>query len=519
MSRARLLHAIAIAAWSTDDTAAALERCAEAARLLPAEPPSALRARVLALLARVNFELSRDDEAARRAAEALALTRELDLVDVAADVATSLARLDERAGKPELAAAALRESIAQARSAGATAAELRGLFNLGGLHFDQGQLDAAFDAYHRGWDLSVAIGQPWAPYAFQSRTMAGVVAYIRGDWDLAGSILDVGGDAPPALIEASITAARLDLAAGRGDLDALAHLAGLREWCIRDGWIAITCGAPAIELLAQSGDLPAAISMHDDVVDAVTAQWQEPMFEARIRLSAVLLGVLGAAAVRAGAADRAAYADRGIALATITLDPGRLARPRGRRRGPESQAWLARLRAECARLRWICGVEPPELAELLDLWRAAVDAFERFGHRYETARSRGRLAAVLRAGGDAAAARTEVDAARAEAESLRAGPLLAELRTLAGPGSSSHHPPSSRRDEPLTARENEVLALVAAGRSNSQIAGQLFISPKTVSVHVSNILAKFGASGRTEAVAIARRHGLLTDEVARDANT
>jgi DNA-binding NarL/FixJ family response regulator len=52
---------------------------------------------------------------------------------------------------------------------------------------------------------------------------------------------------------------------------------------------------------------------------------------------------------------------------------------------------------------------------------------------------------------------------------------------------------------------------VAQGRTNSDIARQLYISAKTVSVHVSNILAKLGAGGRTEAAAIARRHGLLSD--------
>jgi DNA-binding NarL/FixJ family response regulator len=54
-----------------------------------------------------------------------------------------------------------------------------------------------------------------------------------------------------------------------------------------------------------------------------------------------------------------------------------------------------------------------------------------------------------------------------------------------------------------------VLLLVAEGRSNSEIARHLFISAKTVSVHVSNILAKLGASGRTEAAALARQRGLL----------
>jgi DNA-binding CsgD family transcriptional regulator len=63
----------------------------------------------------------------------------------------------------------------------------------------------------------------------------------------------------------------------------------------------------------------------------------------------------------------------------------------------------------------------------------------------------------------------------------------------------------------LTAREREVLALVAQGRSNREIGLVLFISPKTVSVHVSNLLAKLSAAGRTEAVAVARRRGLLPD--------
>jgi DNA-binding CsgD family transcriptional regulator/tetratricopeptide (TPR) repeat protein len=60
----------------------------------------------------------------------------------------------------------------------------------------------------------------------------------------------------------------------------------------------------------------------------------------------------------------------------------------------------------------------------------------------------------------------------------------------------------------LTVRELEVLRLVGAGRSNKEIGAELFISAKTASVHVSNILAKLGVSGRGEAAALAHRHGL-----------
>jgi DNA-binding NarL/FixJ family response regulator len=67
----------------------------------------------------------------------------------------------------------------------------------------------------------------------------------------------------------------------------------------------------------------------------------------------------------------------------------------------------------------------------------------------------------------------------------------------------------------LTSREEEVLRLVAAGLTNRQIGERLFISGKTVSVHISNVLAKLGAGGRAEAVAVAHRRGLLTVESSR----
>jgi DNA-binding NarL/FixJ family response regulator len=59
----------------------------------------------------------------------------------------------------------------------------------------------------------------------------------------------------------------------------------------------------------------------------------------------------------------------------------------------------------------------------------------------------------------------------------------------------------------LTDREREVLRLLARGMSNREIGAELFITPKTASVHVSNILAKLGAASRTEAAAIAHRDG------------
>jgi DNA-binding NarL/FixJ family response regulator len=64
--------------------------------------------------------------------------------------------------------------------------------------------------------------------------------------------------------------------------------------------------------------------------------------------------------------------------------------------------------------------------------------------------------------------------------------------------------------EPLTPRELEVLNLVGRGQSNDQIAAGLGIAPRTVKVHVQNILGKLGAANRTEAVAIAVRQRLIS---------
>jgi DNA-binding NarL/FixJ family response regulator len=64
----------------------------------------------------------------------------------------------------------------------------------------------------------------------------------------------------------------------------------------------------------------------------------------------------------------------------------------------------------------------------------------------------------------------------------------------------------------LSSREREVLALVAQGRTNREIGERLYISQKTVGVHVGNILAKLGASGRVEAAMVAVRLGLVTSQ-------
>ena len=148
-------------------------------------------------------------------------------------------------------------------------------------------------------------------------------------------------------------------------------------------------------------------------------------------------------------------------------------------------------------------------------WATIAEAWDSVEAPYEAALARLRFAEGLLEGGrrdDAAAA---LAAALVVAEALGARPLINDVRGLAGrgrlklPGTAPGRPGDTGSG--LTVREHEVLQLLAEGRTNDQIGGELFISPKTVSVHVSHILAKLGATNRAEVTAIAHRRGLVGD--------
>ena len=106
------------------------------------------------------------------------------------------------------------------------------------------------------------------------------------------------------------------------------------------------------------------------------------------------------------------------------------------------------------------------------------------------------------------AAIEHLDFAISEFESMGMAPALERALKLRG----RRRPSASGKlayPDGLSGREVEVLKLVAAGRTNQQIADALFITPSTVSHHVTNIFAKTGAANRTEAAAYAHRHNLV----------
>jgi DNA-binding CsgD family transcriptional regulator len=138
--------------------------------------------------------------------------------------------------------------------------------------------------------------------------------------------------------------------------------------------------------------------------------------------------------------------------------------------------------------------------EALPLLRTAAQCWRGLAAPHEAATAGVLLAQAYLALGDTDAAAHELTAAEAAFRRLGAGPDLARAAAL--------HPRATAADG-LTAREVEVLRLVAAGLTNRAVAGRLRLSEKTVARHLSNLFTKLGLSSRTQAAAYAYERGLL----------
>lgn len=490
--RARLLSARASYLYVVDTEEDILALSQQAVDLLP-EEAGGLRARVLAAHARILAGCERYDEARAAGLEALALAERLDLQALASEAMTTVAGLKN--APVDRIRAALADAVAQAEAVGALNAELRGRFLLARSFQDAGEWDEAVTWLRSAVDRARAGRVPWAPYGFEARWQWSWIEMVRGDWETAGRLTDTTGEVPPPLSAAMLGSIAVAMAHARGEDVGRALRELRRSWAL-EGAVAI--GSAGVEILASADPM----AVHDDAVAVLSRLWH-PLFSARVRLAATTIGAL------ADRADGLAAGRREEVLAVVErlLADGRRVLEHQDDWGPEGRAWAVRLDAEGLRARWLLGADVDQEA-LVASWWSVVTAYDGLGHVLETARCRVVLAMVLRAVGDTAGSREAADLARATAQRLGLAPMLDQLRTL---GSTPVRTPSNGSEPAadLTPRETEILALVAQGRSNGEIGKQLFISTKTVSVHVSNILAKLGAAGRTEAAAIAHRRGLL----------
>ncbi|HEX6196361.1 MAG TPA: AAA family ATPase [Jiangellaceae bacterium] len=477
---------------------------AEAWQLIKDEPASKARAWVLAKLAMRGHKYTDFGDDRSLAEAAIADARESGSASAEVDALITLAYVDTTAGRIEEACDRLEQARLRAVEADAPEVELRAIYNLAVTRGEQGRLDVAADVADSGARRAAELGLTWSPYGLELRWSQVLVHYARGAWDDAAEAAAPPGDQVSDVISALIAAAGGLVQVARGRFgEAERMLARVRPQWERDSQIAQLAGVAGAELACWQGRPDVATDLISEAIDVIRKSSHSGW-----PLGGIRLGTLGLAA-EADLAEQArhrrdteAEADavaKGNRYAEFVEQTAEHGRPRAGELGPEGLAWLTRMRAERQRL---LGESDPER------WREVINAFG-YGEPYPQALAQWRLAEALIGRGDREAAAAEVGASLAAAEKLGAEPLADACRELSRRARLGSSGARSSVPDTLTQREMSVLRLVADGHTNRQIGAELFISEKTVSVHVSRVMSKLGATSRTEAVAIAYQRGLL----------
>ncbi|MFI7697952.1 AAA family ATPase [Nonomuraea sp. NPDC049480] len=471
--------------YETDDQPGAI---AAAERAVDSADDPATLARALATYARALFWSPRHREVEALATRALETARTAGARDAEVGAMLTLASYVWHQG--DLPRAHKLVHAASAESTGDLAMDLRARFQHARIHYEQGFLAQAAEVADDGIRLAFDTGLKWSTYGTDLRFLRFLIHYVAGEWDQAEAVAGSFPVRVGTISEATLSSFALFVEVGR-DLPVVeSRLRWLRPFWT-DELPAYMSRGLAAEHALWHGE-PARALEHVREVLAMLLPGEHGV----LRLAAIGLWALAELGVTEGADDL-------LERVRFTVDHG-LTGDRGHL-GPEGLAWALRAEAEWHRVHGRHDVE---------LWRRVVSAFD-FGFVYEVARVRWRLAEALLVAGEREAAQAEWELAREAAGKLRAVPLENALlefgrRARFGGGGGGHGGNGGNGgDGSLTAREVEVLRLVAEGLTNREIAERLFIAQKTVSVHVSNILAKLEVSTRTQAAAEARRRGLL----------
>ncbi|MEV4445909.1 AAA family ATPase [Streptomyces mirabilis] len=497
---ARVRYTLAGNLMRVDSLKAAFTYSSEALAMIPAEPPSHTWVWAAATHAMAARYMGHDEDAERVARQALRTAEELRLADAQADLIISLVGLEDHNRRTAEGRERLRQARDLARRAGNVSVEMRALFNLAIGAYESGALDECLTWLAEGLERANRSGLVSSPYALELRYLQSLILYTLGRWDECARAAAVdAGRLPPA--GGFAVGPALYVALARGEEGAAerarALLAGPFDWMAT-----LVAGIVLTDAAALRGDPEGAVASVRATLASLSDGSGSERPDIGVRLAALALSAVADAAVELRLTGDEAGARRWADLATELVEVARSTAAKGEdgsRQGPEGLAWLARAEAE-----WLRARSGPEVAA----WEQAVAAFD-YGDPYELARCERRLAEALLVADRREEAAERARAARDTAVRLGAVPLREELDTLIRRGRLADSPSAADRVPALTARESDVLRLLARGRTNRQIGEELFITGKTASVHVSNILAKLGASGRTEAVAIAYREGLV----------
>lgn len=500
VERARLLERLGRYHWECGDPRAAVQATEQAVALLDGGPPSALQARVLAATATGRMLLGQPTAALPLTTRALEVAEQVDAVPEQAHALTTLGIIQAQRGELDAGLAALRSAFAMAHRTGDVEDLVRAAANHMYLLCTAGRFAEALEVARQGRRAARGLGAPPMLTAVLDNNTAAVLV-ATGQWAEADQLLaELVGEAVPN-VRRYLQLLQLELAVARGEHRCAAELAGTLANAPDDPRLTGPLHACLAEQALGAGDVATAT---DEVLRGLALLSGGLLAEEEIRLLADgARAAADLALLPAPMRPRDLAPDWGPSATAFADRSGAVVERYGGE--PVVAAFGLLVRAEQARGR---------KADDRALWRSVADAWRAADQPYREAYARLREAETAIRAGRRDQAERALTACLSLADPLGTAPLLRLAREVSERSrltcriDSAPRSGATRARFDLTERESQVLALLADGQSNRQIARSLFISDRTVAVHVSHILDKLGVRNRTEAAMVRARTGL-----------